>query len=317
LASADAQALKAKTDQAMALAEAIKSAIATARSQGATSFRPSSNLLTLPEGMTTAQRDELFTVRAGQNFDGGALSLKEWSDAAQALESWAGGARSTLPPALGGGIQFVNGLWYVNGSSLTLSEVYLANRVNLYNEMDNLLTQSLNVIAANNQLVHTINGGLKDFSEKLQKWVGSYSDNNPNSEHATHAAWWLIGDSVRGIDTTDNTTSDTVINTPWITQWLGFVKWSKSTYGSDAIGGRFSTTTATSADFAKLLGRADALKLRDEMQAYVDSKSADNQVAQTRTESIFTTRANLLEGMGAFMKGQQNSASGAARNMAA
>jgi hypothetical protein len=37
-------------------------------------------------------------------------------------------------------------------------------------------------------------------------------------------------------------------------------------------------------------------------------------VAQMRTESIFTTRANLLEGMGSFMKGQQNSASTVARN---
>jgi hypothetical protein len=318
LGSSDAQTLKDETTQAVALAEAIRAALAAARNQGVSSFRPASALLSLPEGMTEAQRTELFGARAGHNFDGGALTLKQWSDAASALENWAAGARSTLPPALGGGIQFVNGLWYVNGRCLTLSEVYLANRVNIYAEMDSLLTQSLNSIAANNQLVHTVNEGLKGFSTKLQQWVGSYTNGvNNNPEHATHAAWWLIGDSVRGANADDGTANDAITGTPWTTQWLSFVKWSKNAYGADAIASKFSETSATKANFDLQLNRADALKLRDELQAYVDSKTADNQVAQMRTESIFTTRANLLEGMGAFMKGQQNTAASAARSIAA
>jgi hypothetical protein len=94
-----------------------------------------------------------------------------------------------------------------------------------------------------------------------------------------------------------------------------FITWAADTYGSDSQAKRLDNQLTDSGLRGISFSRLDALKLRDEMQAYLDSKTSDNQVAQMRTESIFTSRANLLEGMGAFMKGQQNSAASVARNV--
>ncbi|WP_194944710.1 hypothetical protein [Limnohabitans sp. 2KL-3] len=320
LGTTEADTLKEKTDQALALASSIRDAIAAARSSGDVAFRPSDALLTLPEGLTDTLRDELFAEQIGRNFGGGALSLQQWAEAANALEAWAGKARSTLPPALGGGIQFVNGLWYVNGNSLTLSEVYLANRVNIYAQMDNLLTQSLNSIAANNDLTHTLTVGLKNLSTKLSKWLSSLNEDTVAADD-TKGSWYLIGsDLYTQSSSPDYVTSraDGTGTIPWGAEWLKFVKWSKETNGDQGIASKFSSTSYDwAASFQNVnLNRVDALALRDELQSFVDSKSADNQVAQMRTESVFTQRANVLEGIGSFMKGQQSSASSAARNLA-
>jgi hypothetical protein len=314
LGATEADTLKEKTDQALALAMSIREAIAAARSSGAVSFRPNDERLVLPEGLTDTLRDELFADRIGRNFGGGALSLQQWAEAANALEAWAGKARSTLPPALGGGIQFVNGLWYVNGGSLTLSEVYLANRVNIYSQMDNLLTQSLNSIAANNDLVRTLSGGLAHLSEKIQKWVSSLAGDNAATSSVRHGMAYLIGDTV--INGTSTETD--LVTQPWPKEWHTFVKWAKAN-NPDGITAKFRdqeplTLSPVFDDFS--LNRADAILFRDELQSFIDSKSADNQVAQMRTESVFTQRANVLEGLGSFMKSQQNSASSAARNLA-
>jgi hypothetical protein len=320
LGPSDAQTLKDETTQALALANQIREAIAAARNAGVASFRPNDGRLALPEGLSEDLRDELFAVRMGHNFGGGALSLQQWAEAASALEAWAGQARSTLPPAMGGGIQFVNGLWYVNGSSLTLSEVYLANRVNIYAQMDNLLTQSLNSIAANNELTHKLTVGVKNLSTKLGKWLSS-KDDGTEAASKTKASWDLIGSDLfvyASVGDGVNTRADGSGTIAWGPEWLKFVKWSKETNGTSGIANKFSSTSYDwAASFQNVtLSRADALSLRDELQSFVDSKSADNQVAQMRTESVFTQRANVLEGIGSFMKGQQSSASSAARNLA-
>lgn len=320
LGATQAQTLKDKTDLAQALASSIREAIAAARATGVVAFRPNDALLVLPEGLTDTLRDELFADRIGRNFGGGALNLQQWSEAARTLESWAGKALSTLPPAMGGGIQFVNGLWYVNGNSLTLSEVYLANRVNIYAQMDNLLTQSLNSIAANNELTHTLTVGLKNLSAKLAKWLSSKNDGTEAADDLK-GSWYLIGSDLYTQSSSPNwvtTRTDGTGTMAWGAEWLKFVKWSKETNGDQGIASRFSSTSYDWAgNFEHVnLNRADALALRDELQSFVDSKSADNQVAQMRTESVFTQRANVLEGIGSFMKGQQSSASSAARNLA-
>ena len=53
----------------------------------------------------------------------------------------------------------------------------------------------------------------------------------------------------------------------------------------------------------------------DELSTIMDSKTADNQIAQLRMESVMNSRANLLDGMSSFMKGQQNAGSSVSRNI--
>jgi hypothetical protein len=300
LGDAGAQELKDELDQAKALIEALQAALQSARDAGISTFSPRDDQVVLPAGLSTELREELFAKRMDHSYHGSPLTLDQWSQAISRLQAYVGAAQSQLPQSLGGGIVNMNGIWYVNGQAYTLAEVYLANRVNTYAEMDRLLTQSLNTIAANNELVHTLTKGLKHISDKLTTWVGSAGSTNQAARN--HGAGYLIGDSV-------NKSGET-----WGPEWLKFVAWSKDTYGADGQGYRFSSTDSSIGHFVQSFSRPDALKLRDEMQAYIDSKTSDNQVAQMRTESIFTTRANLLEGMGSFMKGQQNSASTVARN---
>lgn len=300
LSDAAAQSLKSELDQAKALIDAIKAAMEAARDAGQASFAPTSALLQLPAGLDADLRDELFIRRMDRSFSGSDLSLQEWSQAVGQLERYVGAAQSQLPASLGGGIVNLSGIWYVNGQAYNLGELYLANRVNTYAEMDRLLTQSLNTIAANNQVVNDMTETLGELTTKLQEWVGGGS---------TRDAWALFGGilfipSVGGWGDKDTTGV-----------FSSFITWSTNTYGSDSQASRISTTLNYNTLANVRYSRSDALKLRDEMQAFMESKSADNQVAQMRTESIFTTRANLLEGMGAFMKGQQNSAAMVSRNI--
>jgi hypothetical protein len=301
LTDASSEDLKAELDQAKALIEALQAALQSARDEGLSSFSPRSEQVALPAGLSTEQRDELFAKRMDHSYHGAPLTLDQWSQAIARLQAYVGAAQSQLPPSLGGGIVNMNGIWYINGHALTLAEVYLANRVNTYAEMDRLLTQSLNTIAANNQVVKDMTGGLKYLSTSLQAWFGGGS---------TKDAWTLLGPSLF----TSAESGSGIAPESWTGVFGKFITWSSSTYGSDSQANRLNNKLNYSGLVSVTYSRADALKLRDELQAYMDSKTSDNQVAQMRTESIFTTRANLLEGMGAFMKGQQNSASTVARN---
>lgn len=306
----EAQDLKSALDQDKSLLEAMKSAMAAARAQGLDSFAPRSDWLDLPVGMSASQAEAVFTKRMDRSFNGASMSLSEWSNAIAQLESYVGLAQSTLPPSLGGGIVNMNGIWYVNGHAFTLGELYLANRVNTYSEMDRLLTQSLNVIAANNEVVHAMTGGLKYLSSRLQTWVGSGNDNTASSDDKK-TAFDLLAEGL--FTSTENDAGKAPAS--WTSVFAKFITWATDTYGSDSQAKRLDNQLTDSGMRGISFSRLDALKLRDEMQAYLDSKTSDNQVAQMRTESIFTSRANLLEGMGAFMKGQQNSAASVARNV--
>ncbi|MFM1855534.1 MAG: hypothetical protein RLZ83_843 [Pseudomonadota bacterium] len=301
LGDAGAQELKDELDQAKALIEALQAALQSARDAGISTFSPRDEQVVLPAGLSPELREELFAKRMDHSYHGSPLTLDQWSQAISRLQAYVGAAQSQLPQSLGGGIVNMNGIWYVNGQAYTLAEVYLVNRVNTYAEMDRLLTQSLNTIAANNQVVKDMTGGLKYLSTQLQAWIGGGS---------TRDAWGLMGPALF----TSSESGSGVAPDSWIGTMNKFITWSSSTYGSDSQAARLSGRLNYGGLAGVAYNRADALKLRDEIQAYVDSKTSDNQVAQMRTESIFTTRANLLEGMGSFMKGQQNSASTVARN---
>jgi hypothetical protein len=189
--------------------------------------------------------------------------------------------------------------------------------MNIYAQMDNLLTQSLNSIAANNDLVRTLSGGMAHLSEKIQKWVSSLLPADGTaipSSAVKHGTGYLIGDAV----VNGRSDETKLVTRAWPEEWQTFVKWAKAN-NPDGITAKFSDDlpTAIAPVFTAFsLNKADAILFRDELQSFIDSKSADNQVAQMRTESVFTQRANVLEGLGSFMKSQQSSASSAARNLA-
>lgn len=163
LSTTDAATTGARVSDAQALASAIRQALSAARVAGLQAFNPSDGELTLPAGMTETRRDELFNTVIGRAYSGGLISLSDWSRAVDELEHWAGQQASMLPPEAGGGSRNVRGIWYVNGLPWSLSELFTVNRVNTLSEIDRMVADSLNVIAANNQAAKSLTSLMKEL----------------------------------------------------------------------------------------------------------------------------------------------------------
>lgn len=161
LSTSDAATTRTQVSDAQALADAIRQALEAARDAGVQAFKPSDDELTLPAGMTASRRDELFNTVIGRAYAGGPMSLSDWSRAVDDLEHWAGQQASMLPPEAGGGSRTVRGIWYVNGLSWSLSELFTVNRVNTLSEIDRMVADSLNVIAANNDAAKALTSLMK------------------------------------------------------------------------------------------------------------------------------------------------------------
>jgi hypothetical protein len=176
LSSAEADATRSRVNDALALADAIREAFARARSAGAASFEPSDgSLLVLPAGLSADSRDALFDDVIGHAFSGGPLDLPGWSQAVDALDRWAATQASMLPVEAGGGSRVIQGTWYVNGLPWSLSELFTVNRVNTLSEIDRLVADSLNVIAANNEAAKALTSLMKNlFGQYYQMGDGSF-----------------------------------------------------------------------------------------------------------------------------------------------
>lgn len=178
LSTGDASTTRTRADDAQALANAIRQAMTTARNAGKDAFKPTDAQLTLPSGLTgvtNASRDQLFNTVIGRAYEGGPISLSDWSRAVDELEHWAGQQASMLPPAAGGGSRNVRGIWYVNGQSWSLSELFTVNRVNTLSEIDRMVGDSLNVIAANNQAA-------KSLTSLMKALFSRYYDMGPSDQ---------------------------------------------------------------------------------------------------------------------------------------
>ena len=162
--------------------------------------------------------------------------------------------------------------------------LFVASRVNAYDALDSLLSGSLNTIGANSNAIHVA----PDLLKKMRSFYESNS--------------WTGADQYPG---------DTSLNTAWGEygglKLTGFAAWEKANYSNpqanltDNVDGKFSKS-----QYSDLIER---------VQTYFDSKTADNQIAQLRMESVMNSRANLLDGMSSFVKGQQNAGSSVSRNI--
>ena len=348
LSTAEATATRSEVDQALALADALRAAMKAAREAGLQAFAPAQavaeGLLTLPAGLnvpsplptdpssadTTAfnLRELFFAKVMGRAYAGGPASLDQWSQAVDELEHWAGATASMLPPGAGGGTRNVRGTWYVNGEPWSLSELFTVNRVNTLAEIDRMVADSLNVIAANNDAAKALTG----LMEKLFK---KYNENKWDS---TTASYTKVSKSwVNAVGTLDQDAVSISGRNPWtegserikddegapaIDYAVSFSKllaYAEKHIGPGTMISKMDTAGATNPDgtptnVATGLGKEDFRAMIDEVEQILGAFSADNQVAQLRNETLFNSRSNLLEGLGTFLKGQQNMRSTLARN---
>jgi len=280
--------VKAKVTAASNLAQALRNAMASAQSSHSTSFQPNSAFLTLPVGLSSQTRDELFNDVLEHAYAGSALTLQRWSQAVDKLEAYAARQASSLPPGQGGGAKYYGGVWYLNGEPISFAMLFVASRVNTYDALDNLMSSSLNTISANNRLVHRLGEMLK-------------------------AGRALAGDSVYNFAAREGYyqaghTWDDAYPRPDALHWSGLQSLASSIIGP-------TSKLALGIQNGLSLFGEDWKTAMDELSTIMDSKTADNQIAQLRMESVMNSRANLLDGMSSFMKGQQNAGSSVSRNI--
>lgn len=277
LSPAQQTAVKTKVAAQDAIAQAILQAISRARSAGLNAFRPSdAQVFFPPAGVSDSVRDTAFAEVVGRAWSGSELSLAQWAEAANRLIQASARERSSLPPGQGGGVNSANGTWYVNGQAFSLGELFVATRVNTYGALDALLQGSMNTIAANNRLVNRLNATLEAGR--------ALSSGNPRTLVANYAT----GDSI---------------------DWTVVRNLASAVVGANSV--LASAMTANSS-----LSGDNWKQAMEELSTVISAKTADNQIAQQRMESVMNVRSNLLDGLSNLLKGQQNMASGLNRNLA-
>lgn len=275
------------------LQKAISLAMANARGQGLNSFAPDEGILQLPQGMSSALRDRLFeevmgTSYTSVNVAAGQRNLEFWSDAIEALVQHGAKKASTLPPAEGGGPQYANGHWFVNGEPYTLSELFLAVRMGSFQQMDNYVSLEVGTQSANAMLARkilTLLGEMKKVFSQGNTSNGTYNLGTHYKSLLDQAGITLDDMSLLGQKTTASTSQCAT---------------AAASYTAN------NSATMTGTDYGALV---------DEVRAVFDATNSNNQVQQIRVESAMNSRTNILEGMTAFLKGQIVESKSLARNL--
>jgi hypothetical protein len=335
-------------EQARLLADALGLAIAQARAQGAAGFRPADLGALLPAGLAGADssaagqlREQLFSQRLGLAYGSARpATLAEWSRALDALQHWVGATASRLPPGLGGGTCCVQGSWYVNGEPYSLAELFTANRVNTFAEIDTQLAAALNVIAANNEATKALTGLMKLMFDKYESMANFWSINSFSYRISDQ---WVdaVGQFTQAPDVL--TKQQNAFQRP--DSQYGPTRWTEThIYGAVADPTRLGDSAyaasvpldhpiayATLLQYAeKYIGpdslirklqtnpglmKEDFRAMIDEVEKIIAAKAQDNQVAQLRNQTLMDSRASLLDGLSGFLKGQQGTRSAVSRNL--
>lgn len=276
-----------------AIAAAIRQSLAQARGDGVRAFRPAdAQAFRLPEGVSNTERDRIFNEIIGRPWSGSEMTLTDWAMAVQRIDQWIGRSQSMLSPGSGGGVQNVGGQWYVNGEAYSMAELFTATRVNTYNALDDLLNDSLNSISANNRLVNRLTEVLKAGRAISSGWARELIAGNAFFE--TGHLW----DSTK--------------------VRAGAVHWNEVKAMADAVlgpGSVLANSITQNWDSGGTIGGETWKTAMDQLSTLIESKTADNQVAQQRMESVMNVRSNLLDGLGSMLKGQQNMNSSLSRNL--
>jgi len=242
-------------------------------------------------------------------------SLQQWGEMAQQLQVDAAKQKSQLSIGNGGGIQQVNGQYFVNGEMMSLSQVNFCVRANQYQLIDQQIADQMNAVQQNNEKAKKANALLAAFKS------AGINSGLANEQTGTELANDLLFHSSSGLVRLFLASNypeppahafanyNFVINgwnhnEPLLSQVKDtmallkaaapdfYSKYVRDTNGSTPYSG---TGSVTYADW-------DAAKTA--ISTYLSQNSTDNQVAQQRLESLNNTRQSILTGMSAFTQGQ-------------
>lgn len=294
LSAGEQAATQSRIDQRAAVALAIVSALAQARNRGLSEFAPSDGLLPRPEGVSATEMRAAFAEVVGVPYEGTigqtpgyrALTLREWSDAALALNKDVAGLKSRLAPGAGGGVAYANGQWFVNGRSFTLAETFLATRMAAFTSMDSFMADQMNRLSANigsARKVMALTAGLNAMYASRGGSAGAYSAADVVA---------ILGD--KGL------------NLAQVANWGSRVRGGGAFASVEAAYAGSAGAAVSASDFASLIAEAKAI---------FDATNADNQITQVRTDSVVNARQNVVDGMTNFLKAQRDQLTVLARGL--
>jgi len=123
---------------------ALQTKIAEMKSADSSSF-------TSATGATSLTARQWLTKELGVDSPHDSYSLSQWGEIAQKLQIQAARKSSQLSIGQGGGIQQVNGQYFVNGEQMSLSQINFCVRVNQYQLVDQQIADQLDAIQRNNE----------------------------------------------------------------------------------------------------------------------------------------------------------------------
>lgn len=275
---------RAQVGQWGLLADAIRQAIASARQQGRSQFAASDPVLSLPHGISASQVDDLWKSYVQDSLLEtqtpvtltGPSSLAEWSQLALALRREASALTSRLAPGAGGGLQYAQGLWFINGQAYTLSQSLLALKASEVSAFDLELSAQMSQLSANVNTARRVVGLIADLNLTYAKAGGN-------------AGTFSAGTDVVNLLTHHGLTLSQMAD--WGETVVGGGAFAKLEVAYTGSGG----SHVSAQDYASLIA---------ETKSIFDGFNAENQVRQLRTDSLVNQRENLINGMSNFMRSQ-------------
>jgi hypothetical protein len=249
-------------------------------------------------------------------------SLEQWGDIAQKLQTNAAKKRSELSIGNGGGIQQVNGQYFVNGQEMSLSQVNFCVRANQYQLIDQQIADQMDAIQRNNanaKQAQAVLDAIKQYdgenigvNQSATAQVGSIFDGDGGG------AWGVLQHYMNSNFSVGPNTS------PSYTDVQNYVASGTIPQGhpelATEINNFFSILKSAAPDFYKThftdtngsgpfgitgtMNNSDYSNLKTSFGTWLQSNSTDNQVAQQRLDALNNSRQSILDGMSAFTQGQ-------------
>ena len=187
LTAATQDQVKLDAEMSDSMSQDIIAALAQFRSEG--NLNPSSAEMEARlsvAGTSGLTAHQWLTKEMGAQSPHDSYSLQQWGEIAQKLQVNAAKKRSELAIGNGGGIQQVNGQYFVNGQEMSLSQVNFCVRANQYQLIDQQIADQMGAIQRNSEKAK--------HAQDVLAAIKSYDGENINMiQSATMSAEYIDG----------------------------------------------------------------------------------------------------------------------------
>jgi len=247
-------------------------------------------------------------------------SLTQWGEIAQKLQVNAAKKSSQLSLGQGGGIQQVNGQYFINGEEMSLSQINFCVRANQYQLIDQQIADQLDAIQRNNAKAKEGQALLDAFKKYDNKDLGLNQSGtlsagtffDPTDTNSPLRAFMASQFGSQTFASPDYENYQFVMNgwnanatiTSNLNEFFSMIKDVAPDFYASHVTKGDGTAASPLYSISGSISNADYLDLKTAVSTWLQSNSTDNQVAQQRLESLNNTRQAVLDGMSAFTQGQ-------------